>query len=782
MTITSKTFRIFVSSTFSDLKEERNALQRKVFPRLRELCQEYGCKFQAIDLRWGVREEAALDQQTMRICLDEIERCQKITPRPNFIVLLGDRYGWHPLPAEIPADEFEKIEGKIDNSDDKALLNKWYKRDSNEVPPLYCLQPREVKTKNGAKEEEQKKACEEETREWSEVELKLRRILISAVRTIPLSEDKRMKYIASATEQEIAAGAMKLPDAHEHVFCFFRKIKSLPEDESPKDFVDLAESGKIDVGAQTQLNILKEKLKTKLADNIFKYEAEWEGNSTSTDHLDKLCEDVHKSLSDVILKEIVRIKEVAFLEQEIDDHAAFMKDRAKFFTGRAEILKIIRDYIKGQNPQPLVIWGDPGSGKSALLAKAIKQARDDHSNAEIVFRFIGATPSSSDGRALLESLCRQVSQYYKAEEAAIPTDYKELVEEFPKRLALAKAESPLIVFIDALDQLSDAHNAKNLTWLPSELPDNVRFIVSTLPGECKSALEKKIPQEKLIELKPMPLAEGEELLEIWLEDAKRALQKEQREEVLGKFKKEGRPLYLKLAFEEARRWKSYTEDYELSLTISGIIDQLFKRLSSDANHGEMMVSHSLGYLAAAKNGLSEDELLDVLSQDEKVFQNFVERAFHKPPEKRLPVVVWSRLYFDLEPYLTERSADNTTLLTFYHPTTVGKKVVEKYLSGDLKIERHEMLAQYFGGQKLFIEKDNEKVPNLRKLSELPFQQTYGEMWDNIYNTLTDFEFLEAKCTYVSVTTTGKGEDAKKIYGGVYELMEDYRLALEKFPA
>ena len=57
------TFRVFVSSTFSDLKEERNALQRRVFPGLRELCMQHGCRFQAIDLRWGVREEAARDQQ-----------------------------------------------------------------------------------------------------------------------------------------------------------------------------------------------------------------------------------------------------------------------------------------------------------------------------------------------------------------------------------------------------------------------------------------------------------------------------------------------------------------------------------------------------------------------------------------------------------------------------------------------------------------------------------------------------------------------------------------------
>ena len=33
-----------------------------------------------------------MDHQTTGICLDELRRCQKTTPRPNFIVLLGDRY------------------------------------------------------------------------------------------------------------------------------------------------------------------------------------------------------------------------------------------------------------------------------------------------------------------------------------------------------------------------------------------------------------------------------------------------------------------------------------------------------------------------------------------------------------------------------------------------------------------------------------------------------------------------------------------------------------------
>jgi hypothetical protein len=51
-----RTFRVFVSSTFSDLVAERNALQERVFPRLRALCRQHGASFQVIDLRWGVSE------------------------------------------------------------------------------------------------------------------------------------------------------------------------------------------------------------------------------------------------------------------------------------------------------------------------------------------------------------------------------------------------------------------------------------------------------------------------------------------------------------------------------------------------------------------------------------------------------------------------------------------------------------------------------------------------------------------------------------------------------
>src|ERR1041384_8298540 len=811
MALTTRTFRIFVSSTFSDLKEERNALQKYVFPRLRELCAQHGCRFQAIDLRWGVRDEAGLDQQTMKICLDEVNRSQRASPRPNFIVLLGDRYGWRPLPAEIPSREFEYIHSNTDSSHERQLLDTWYRRDDNarykydeqsHPEAVYCLRPRsDLFT---------------DFQVWEhEVERPLRAILLHGITGLDLNDDERRKYEASATAQEIAAGALKVRDAVDHVFCFFRAIKDLPEDENAKDFIDLDGNGNPDAGATAKLSALKSVLENRLPGNIDRYDATWSGSNVTTDHIGtlpervedclsllesvnvgtpgKLCADVWRRLAQVILEEIARLEQVEPLEKEIADHRAFAEDRARAFVGRGSILDDISNYLAGSDRHPLALWGESGSGKSALMAKAIANCMSRFVNSEIVYRFIGATPSSSDARSLLESACRQVTRIYGGDELTIPTEYKELVRDLPQRLALTPPDKPLILFLDALDQLSDADHARNLLWLPNELPEHVRMVVSTLPGECKTALERKLPSSSVAKLGPMPVEEGGELLEVWLTEAGRTLQAPQKDEVLRKFAlsatsqgntqeettTHGLPLYLKLAFEEARRWKSYTPAVNLAPAIAGIINQLFTRLSQDSSHGAVIVSRSLGYLSAAKNGLSEDEMLDLLSLDEEVRSDFKSRAKHTPPEDRLPVIVWSRFYFDLEPYLTERSADGASLLGFYHRQL--REVAEaEFLSAESKAKRHAHIAAYFAHQDLF--EPQKKTPNIRKLSELPYQQTYGEKWNELHATLTDFDFLEAKCTHVGVITSGRGADAKTLYGGVYELQEDYRRALEKFPS
>ena len=48
---TSRLFRIFLSSTFSDFKVERNELYRRVFPTIKQRCAQLGYEFQVVDMR-----------------------------------------------------------------------------------------------------------------------------------------------------------------------------------------------------------------------------------------------------------------------------------------------------------------------------------------------------------------------------------------------------------------------------------------------------------------------------------------------------------------------------------------------------------------------------------------------------------------------------------------------------------------------------------------------------------------------------------------------------------
>lgn len=88
-----KTF--FVSSTFRDMDEERDAIQQITLPRLNAVARTYDESVSFCDLRWGVDtstlESDEGSQKVLDVCLDEIDRC-----RPPMVVILGYRYGWLP--------------------------------------------------------------------------------------------------------------------------------------------------------------------------------------------------------------------------------------------------------------------------------------------------------------------------------------------------------------------------------------------------------------------------------------------------------------------------------------------------------------------------------------------------------------------------------------------------------------------------------------------------------------------------------------------------------------
>ncbi len=91
--------RVFISSTFRDLQEEREHLVKKIFPEIRDLCRRRGVTFTDVDLRWGLTEEQAALGTVIRTCLEEVDKC-----RPYFIGMIGNRYGWVPELHDVLMD------------------------------------------------------------------------------------------------------------------------------------------------------------------------------------------------------------------------------------------------------------------------------------------------------------------------------------------------------------------------------------------------------------------------------------------------------------------------------------------------------------------------------------------------------------------------------------------------------------------------------------------------------------------------------------------------------
>lgn len=668
----TRTFRVFISSTFSDMKQERGILQRDAIPRLERLCEQKGAKFQAVDLRWGVSEESALNQKTLQICLKEIERCQRISPKPNFLILLGDKYGWQPIPEVIPQVEMTAIYN-ITQDKDKETLNIWYKLDENAVPPEFILQPRTKEYSEYGK--------------WEIVESELRRILRSAVSKLDLKEEDKHKYFASATHQEILKGALNRElNSPDHVVAAIRTIHNLPYDKSATGFIDIT-NGMLDDDAKQKLKSLKMELQNTLKDeNLIQYDGKWkDGNPVFEDNLKWFNDQVHDHFEKIILSQLNGMEVINAVKLEVKQHKEFKNKLTAHFRGRKETLEVINNYLRN-NPkkQVLSLIGESGSGKSSIMAQAVKLSESkDGIN---IFRFIGVTTRSSNIIALLQSLCGQIACDYKTDLSTLGDegtnidahDIYALSRLLNKCLSLSTKEKPLSIFLDSLDQLSLADNAQSLSWLPRELPEYARIVVSSLPY-----LSENLNETNLIRLPLLPEAEAKDILDAWLLSINRKLTEKQYDILISNFRNTKLPLYLKIAFEQARKWHSY-HDYTSRNDVPGILNDLFNDLEKDFPTG--FVQNAICYMLSGRyQGLTEDEILEVLAFDEEYWDTFINsthkdhqtelkdlKAFLESPEReikssmKIPISVWSRLYFELEPYLTERDADGIPIITFYH--------------------------------------------------------------------------------------------------------------------
>ena len=352
----------------------------------------------------------------------------------------------------------------------------------------------------------------------------------------------------SVTELEILHGVLNNPDMAEHAFFYFRDpayIKSIPTDKQ-KDFTTE------DVKGAEKLKILKGKIRGS-------------GQPVRENYLNP------KKLGELALEDLWKVIDKKFpietvptaLERERMDHEAFAVARQKVYIGRDEYYKRLNDHVASEGT-PLVILGESGAGKSALIANWVNKYKQAHPDDFMVMHYLGGTADSADYVKILRRIMEEIQERYEpkekegvterslsisSKEDEIPTDPKKVVEIFPLWLAKAAARGKVILVLDALNQLEDRDNAPDLVWLPGYFPSNVRVILSTLPGRSLGALEKRnLPTMRVELLSP---DERKQFIGEYLARFTRKLSSKVIEHIIAA-QQTTNPLYLKALLDELR--------------------------------------------------------------------------------------------------------------------------------------------------------------------------------------------------------------------------------------
>ena len=615
--VSSRTIRIFISSTFRDFTQERDLLVRKVFPELRRRCRERQVELIDVDLRWGITEEEAQQGRVLPICLAEIDRA-----RPFFMGLFGERYGWVPA-----AEQF-----------DQSLL---------------IEQP------------------------W-------------------LDEHRGGK---SVTELEILHGVLNNPEMAGRAFFYFRDSAW-----SQKQGDDYASEG---VSEKQKLLILKDWIRSS-------------GFPVVEDYPDP------ETLAERVREDLWSLIDAAYPESEMPDarslerqrHSAYGASRRRLYLGGERYFKALDDELATDAPRPVLVTGQSGGGKSALLSNWLARWQPAHAEAAVIMHHLGCGADAADPVRLVVRLMQEFARL-TGEKFEPKSDPDEQLDDLPQWLAIAsvwaeRTDRTVLIVLDGLDKLSDR---RHLRWFPMALPPRVSFVASCLVGAVLDAAHTRLDWQDLV-IEPLSATEQSRFIVDFLGRYRKQLTPPQTRS-LQSHPLSGNPLFLLTVLEELRVFGVH-EELEQRLatllspppskqhgeepTVDDAFEHVLARIEQDL--GREQVQRVMEAIWASRAGLYNDEILAIAE---------------------VAPATWAGIANALDESLYESSGR----INFGHDY-LRKAVADRYaITGDERLGLHRRLAEYFDGME----------PNARVAEELPWQWQQAADLSRLHACLIQWDLI-----------------------------------------
>ncbi|XP_048383603.1 uncharacterized protein LOC125451016 isoform X2 [Stegostoma tigrinum] len=672
-----------------------------------------------------------------------------------------------------------------------GLLQQWYKLDENCIPSVYRLQPirthfRDIYSMDPSRRQLSKN-------NWSSSAQKLHSILQENA-PLALGKERASNLLRTVIEREVNQGLQTRGPPEDHCHWFKRYITDIRcnlSSEKAADFIDVCprmpEINKELYEAHTQfLESIHAKLRHT---NIYEYKVSWGRDGISPQlnrshlvYIERLCADFQKTFIAHFHRNIGSLNTKRgperryhtmkrWVNEETLEHVHHCQTLAEFFVGRETFLLNLKECLHESNQKPIILLGEVGCGKSALMAKASLLASDWVSGSPDTVPIMKIIQHSSMCFLLSIKPTALLTQF----QIAHMKDFLGLLNEFTSLMEFATEDKPLLITLDGLEELSDDYNAWKLSWLPRELPKNVYFIVSMFVEEDQATLKKLKEHGNILHVPPLTTTEIEKIIGYWLEKDHRRLTTDQLHLLLEACSACPTPLYVQCAYRESLNWQSSipVSDIFLPQSLCQLYSAILSRMEKE--HGVELVKKVAGLLTLSRNGITLVEMTDLLSLDWVVMQEI--QQFQNVSIPKFPLVLWMKLLRDLNIHIVECRTDNTYTFNWSHSALKLTCLKRYFVSSDTQLALHMTIANYFLGKPTILpgesnncsqqeepnshplawvlEKDSEvnRMFNLRKLNGVPYHLLRSNQVSTlIADCLFNFEFLLHKAWGMSIVS------------------------------
>jgi WD40 repeat protein len=775
---------VFISSTFNDMHADRDYLVKRVFPELEDWCERRKLRLVDIDLRWGVTEQDAThNQNVVKVCLNRIDDC-----RPFFLCLLGQRRGWIPKENEVSAETFaafpdlRSVVGVASVTEMEilhAVLNPLHQSLLREA-----AQPAEYY----------------EPAKYAFFYLRDPSYLDELPNDPPqLRETYTNEWIEDAAERK----------EHDLALEHWREV-DIPRSNRPFHLY----KAKWDPTAVTPELVLPLQCPSTEPANIERWQRQWQRAGVTVTGLDIEDDSVEASkarefnsrlssgrlsdfkceegrLRNIIIEELQRaiaerypdhseVEHEGELQKEMDQQEQFLFTASEGFIEREGDFAELDGYVESDFNTPFVLTAVGGMGKSTLLANWVDRYRsriEGRGYHSIHFRFIGQSDGTTTVYSMLRLLLGEIKEVAHKLEEEIPLDPVKLRNSLPELLEAIGKSGRTIIVIDALNQLESG--LSDVSWLPLQLPDNIKLIVSFKRGDqpAEKLYERfnESNQVRISGVKPFKnLDDRRRLVRAYLSQYLKELD-ERHLETLINLRGAENPLYLKVVLSELRVFGAYGNlaakiRSDLGDTPVSAFVQVLERLENDPAYSpidpKQAVPLLFGLLAHARRGLSADELKRLFIQA---------LGLEETNESREAAADTINLFLrQVRSFLARRDGRYDFFFESFKAAAQQRYVAEgdeETTSKRSYQEWHLLLARYFKGLPNWhkptssSEAGPARQPTWRKVAELPHHLIKAEQWPDLEETLCDLDFIEAKCAAAMT----------------YELVGDYGATLDGLP-